>query len=114
MFDIAQAAIGMDGLGPAMVIPKGYRGQQYLTHIYQNGIILTESPYSDDNPEAKGIRFEGTDGWIMVSRGNLTCSDPGLFPSGEKDQKGPGDVPHEVSPPYMQDFINSVRLSIPE
>jgi predicted dehydrogenase len=109
MFDIAQAAIGMDGSGPTRVIPKGYRGQQYLTYIYQNGIILTESPYRDDNPEAKGIRFEGTGGWISVSRSSLTCSDPSLIPSGGRGRRRSGDGSHEVSAPHMQDFIDSVR-----
>ncbi len=29
MFDIAQAAIGMDGSAPCEIIPKGYKGQPY-------------------------------------------------------------------------------------
>ncbi len=33
MFDIAQAAIGMDGSGPCEIIPKGYNGQPY--HDFQ-------------------------------------------------------------------------------
>ena len=32
MFDIAQAAIGMDGSGPALITPKGYYRQKYLTY----------------------------------------------------------------------------------
>jgi predicted dehydrogenase len=41
MFDIAQAAIGMDGSGPCEFIPKGYNGTEYLTMKYRNGIVMT-------------------------------------------------------------------------
>ena len=39
MFDIAQAAIGMDGSGPVEFIPKGYEGTEYATMKYANGIV---------------------------------------------------------------------------
>ena len=42
MFDIAQAAIGMDGSGPVEFTPKGYNGTQYSTMRYANGIVMTE------------------------------------------------------------------------
>jgi len=41
MFDIAQAAIGMDGSGPVEFIPKGYNGTEYATMKYANGIVMT-------------------------------------------------------------------------
>ena len=71
MFDIAQAAIGMDGSGPCEVIPKGYNGQDYLTFKYKTGVVMTEQPYLDDMPSAQGIKFIGTDGWIEVARGYI-------------------------------------------
>ena len=48
MYDIAQAAIGMDGLGPVEFIPQGYNGAQYATMKYANGIIMQERPFTDD------------------------------------------------------------------
>lgn len=81
MFDIAQAAIGMDGSGPYEVIPKGYKGQEYMTFKYQTGVVMTEQPYLDDNQGAQGIKFIGTKGWIEVARGYIACSDPSLIPS---------------------------------
>jgi predicted dehydrogenase len=81
MFDIAQAAIGMDGSGPCEVIPKGYNGQQYMTFKYKTGVVMTEQPYLDDNPGAQGIKFIGTKGWIEVARGYIACSDPSLIPA---------------------------------
>ena len=129
MFDISQAAIGMDGSGPSDIIPKGYNGTEYLTFIYKNGIVMTEQPYLEDMPDAKGIKFIGDKGWIEVARGYLACSDASLIPEelagarpGDLDaaekahkfremqraqEKGKGSF--EISSPHMQDFIDGVR-----
>jgi predicted dehydrogenase len=80
MFDIAQAAIGMDGSGPSEIIPKGYNGQPYMTFKYKTGVVMTEQPYLEDNPDAQGIKFIGTKGWIEVARGYIACSDQSLIP----------------------------------
>jgi len=85
MFDIAQAAIGMDGSGPCEIIPKGYNGQPYLTYKYETGVVMTEQPYLEDNPGAQGIKFIGTKGWIEVASGYIACSDASLIP---EDIKG--------------------------
>jgi predicted dehydrogenase len=134
MFDIAQAAIGMDGSGPAEIIPKGYNGTEYLTFKYLNGIVMTEQPYLEDMPGAQGIKFIGTDGWIEVARGYLGCSDPSLVPEDlagrrpriltdeereamrkerakrreEREQQREG-LAFEISAPHMQNFIDAVR-----
>lgn len=104
MFDIAQAAIGMDGSGPCQYIPKGYEGTEYLTMKYQNGIVMTEQPFLENNPKAKGIRFIGTKGWLTVGRGHIACSNPDLVKNtvGNKGE-------YEVSSPHMYNFIESVR-----
>jgi len=81
MFDIAQAAIGMDGSAPVEIIPKGYNGQPYMTFKYATGVVMTEQPYLDDNPSAQGIKFIGTKGWIEVARGYIACSDASLIPA---------------------------------
>lgn len=105
MFDIAQAAIGMDGSGPVEFIPKGYKGTEYATMKYANGIVMTEQPYRD-NANAQGIKFIGDKGWLKVARGYIECSDPSLLP--KKEQKvGKGE--YEVSSPHMQNFIDCVR-----
>ena len=129
MFDIAQAAIGMDGSGPAEIIPKGYKGTQYLTFKYLNGIIMTEQPYLEDMPAAQGLKFMGTKGWIEVARGYLGCSDPSLVPAelagirpknmtAEEKQKAfeemqksasKGKGSFEISAPHMQDFVDAIR-----
>lgn len=129
MFDIAQAAIGMDGSGPAEIIPKGYNGAEYMTFKYLNGIVMTEQPYLEDMPGAQGIKFIGDDGWIEVARGYLACSKSELIPEElrgnrprnltpeerkkmfEEMQKAQakGGGSFEISAPHMQNFIDCVR-----
>jgi predicted dehydrogenase len=130
MFDIAQAAIGMDGSAPCEVIPKGYKGQPYMTFKYQTGVVMTEQPYLEDNPGAQGIKFIGTKGWIEVARGYIACSDASLIPAeiagtrpqprtpGQQGQRPAGQarpaptqagLQFEISSPHMQNFIDCVR-----
>lgn len=106
MFDIAQAAIGMDGSGPVEFIPQGYKGAAYATMKYANGIVMTEQPYREDNPTAQGIQFIGDKGWLKVARGYIECSAPSLLP---KEEKKVGKGQYEVSSPHMQNFIDCVR-----
>lgn len=104
MFDISQAAIGMDGSGPCEYIPKGYNGAKFLTMKYQNGIVMSEQPFREKG--GQGISFNGTNGWLKVARGYIECSDPSLL---AKEEKKVGDGQYEVSSPHMQNFIDSVR-----
>ncbi len=105
-FDIAQAAIGMDGLGPVEFIPAGYEGTEYATMKYANGQVMTEQPFLEDRPEAKGIHFIGDKGWIKVARGYIECSDPSLL---EKSEQKIAEGEYEISSPHMANFVNSVR-----
>lgn len=137
MFDISQAALGMDGSGPVEYIPQGYNGTQYATMKYANGVVMTEQPYLDDNDSAQGIKFIGTNGWIEVARGYLACSDPSKVPSelaGNRPmnreqmaarraqmqsaaqqaqqterQRTSAALAFEISSPHMQDFVDCVR-----
>ncbi len=106
MFDIAQAAIGMDGSGPVEYIPKGYNGTKYLTMKYINGIVMTEQPYREDNPSAQGLQFVGDKGWLKVARGYIECSKPNLL---KKEEQNVAAGEYEVSSPHMQNFIDCVR-----
>ena len=104
MFDIAQAAIGMDGSGPCEFIPKGYDGTQYMTMKYQNGIVMTEQPYRSEG--GPGICFNGTKGWLRVARGFIECSNPSLL---QKEEQNIAAGQYEVSSPHMQNFLDCVR-----
>jgi predicted dehydrogenase len=134
MFDIAQAAIGMDGSGPVEFYPKGVNGATYATMKYANGIVMTEQPYLDDNEDAQGIKFIGTDGWIEVARGYLACSDASKIPaelagrrpltaaqreaqrtqtaaqrSQQSEQNRGNALQFEISSPHMQNFVDCIR-----
>ena len=106
MFDIAQAAIGMDGSGPIEFIPAGYKGTVYSTMKYANGIVMTEQPFQEENDAAQGIKFIGDKGWLKVARGYIECSDPSLL---EKKEQKVGKGEYEVSAPHMQNFVDCVR-----
>ena len=110
MIDIANAAIGMDGLGPVEYIPIGYQGAQHLTMKYQNGIVMTEQPVeypegTQRNPNNQGISFNGTKGWVKVCRGYIGCSDPSLL----VQEQLADAAQYEVSSPHAQNFIDCVR-----
>lgn len=104
MYDIAQAAIGMDGLSPCEYIPEGYNNAQYITMKYQNGIVMTRQPIMEKN--MSGIKFNGTKGWLRVARGYIECSDPTLL---QKEEKKIEKGQYEVSSPHMQNFLDAVR-----
>lgn len=106
MYDIAQAALGMDGSGPIEYIPAGYNGTQYATMKYANGVVMTEQPFREDKPDDKGLNFVGDKGWVRVARGYIECSDPSLL---KKEEKKVGEGMYEVSSPHMQNFIDCVR-----
>ena len=106
MVDIAQAALGMDGITPIEYIPIGYNGTKYSTMIYGNGIVMTEQPYREDKPNDKGVQFIGSKGWVKVSRGYIECSDPSLLKRAERDVAAGS---YEISSPHMQNFVDCVR-----
>lgn len=106
MYDIAQAAIGMDGSGPIEFIPQGYKGAKWSTMKYANGIVMTEQPFDDNKPKWQGIKFIGDKGWLKVARGYIECSDSSLLKKQqEKVEKGQ----YEVSSPHMQNFLDAIR-----
>lgn len=106
MYDIAQAAIGMDGLGPVEFIPKGYKGAEWGTMKYANGIIMQERPYRDDNKNSQGIKFVGDKEWLRVARGFIECSNKKLLETQKQEIKA---GQYEVSAPHMQNFIDAIR-----
>ena len=106
MYDIAQAALGMDGSGPIEFIPQGYNGTKYGTMKYANGIVMTEQPFDEKQPNWQGIKFIGDKGWLKVARGYIECSDSKLLKKSQEEVKA---GQYEVSSPHMQNFLDAIR-----
>jgi|SRR5436190_8472341 len=94
--DIALWAIGLpapveiEGKALAQPIPGGYTAfsEYEVKFVYANGVTHTARTTKADNifggvedPQGQrnGIRFEGSEGWIWVNRGNLRASDKALI-----------------------------------
>jgi predicted dehydrogenase len=94
--DIARWAIGLpgpvavEGKVLAQPIPGGYTAiaEYEVKFSYANGVLHTARTTTADNiyggiadPQGQrnGVRFEGSEGWIWVNRGNLRASDKALI-----------------------------------
>lgn len=104
MFDIAQWAIGKDYSGPVEVYPAGYSFYEHLTYKYDNGIVMTEEPFDGG---MQGVKIYGKKGWIQVSRGHFSSSDPKFDMKGQQD-----DVPYETKASHHRAFIDAIRTRI--
>jgi predicted dehydrogenase len=72
-FDIIQWALGMDDSGPVKFVPKGWNGTEYQTHYYADGTAVLRD---HDTWGGHMIQFIGTDGEVMVSRGDRLDTKP--------------------------------------
>ncbi len=120
--DIARWAIGEDG--PAAVearvlaepIPGGYTtfSEYEVTFTWGQGVRHIVKSTPDDNifggvvkkdGQRNGLRFEGTSGWIWVTRGDIDASDDALIST-----PLPADaVKLEASGDHMANFFDCVR-----
>jgi hypothetical protein len=93
----------MDQSGPVEIIPAGYGDTKFMTFKYSNGVIMTEEPFNEN--KTKGVKFQGKDGWIEVSRGYYNASAKSLYPAKAEEVSGP----YETRIPHQINFIESVR-----
>jgi predicted dehydrogenase len=95
-------------------------GKYHVETRYANGVIVE---ISDEFPN--GVRFEGSEGWIFVTRGNYaaTGSDPNV-PSGEQPLQasnpkilasgiGPGEIHLYKSDDHHANWLDSIRNKTP-
>lgn len=120
--DIARWAIGLDG--PVDVearaltepIPGGYTtpSEFEATLNWANGVKQIVRTTPDDTPyggvikpdgQRNGVKFEGTDGWIWVNRGDLSASKDEIIESPLPDNA----VHLEHSSDHMGNFFACVR-----
>jgi len=124
--DSAHWGMGMERSGPVEVwghaeFPKSglwdVHGIFKTEALYENGVHMVVS-----NELPNGIKFEGSDGWIFVTRGNYqaTSSDPvvnsdGTKPLDASDSKiiksviGPNEFHFMVSNDHHGNWLESIR-----
>jgi predicted dehydrogenase len=96
--DIGQWGAGFERSGPVSVeakplvemIPDGFTAfsEYEVKYAYANGVTQTcrsttanawNGAVLDSKGQQHGVRFEGSDGWIFVSRGKIEAKDPSLL-----------------------------------
>ena len=84
--DIAQMAIGADGSGPLAVVGHGKRNASGLHDVFYD--VHVDFTYAGDvkvqlrsDPKLNGVRFEGSEGWIFVSRSQLKAEPSSILTS---------------------------------
>ena len=124
--DTAHWAMGTEYTGPVEVEAEAVfpgsglwdvHGDFHVHARYANGVRMEIS-----GAFPNGVRFEGTEGWIFVSRGDVqvTSSDPGspgreLKALDASDPKileseiGPGEVRLYKAPEQHEDWLNAIR-----
>ncbi len=105
MFDIVQWALGMDKSGPVEIIPAGFEDTKYLTFIYDNGVVVTEEPFNEQ--QTKGVKFWGDNGWIEISREHFLASDDSLLPPKAQSSEGA----YETQIPHLENFVNAMKTN---
>lgn len=120
--DIALWAVGLsgpvavEGKPLADTIPGGYTAfsEYEVKFTYANGVVhnvrTTKADnifggVEDPNGQRNGIRFEGSNGWIWVNRGNLKASDPELI----KAPLPEGAQRLYASQDHMGNFFDCIR-----
>lgn len=102
MFDIAQWAMGMDESGPVEIIPADGKEFRVLTYRYANGTVMTREGIGQPTP---GVRFEGTDGMIEVTREQLIAEPDSL----RRQTLGANDVHLYESKNHPDNFLECVH-----
>jgi predicted dehydrogenase len=102
MFDIAQWAMGMDESGPVEIIPADGNEFKVLTYRYANGTVMTREGISQPTP---GVRFEGTEGMIEVTREQLITEPDSL----RRQMLKANDVHLYESKNHPDNFLDCVR-----
>ncbi len=106
-FDIIQWALGRDDSGPVEFIPKGWQGAEHQMHVYDDGVrVLRDAPTRDGHM----IHFFGSDGEVMVSRGDRLDTVPAEI---KERPLGPGDTRLYESRNHEDNWLECIRTRQP-
>jgi len=129
--DIALWGLGLERSGPVTVegkslvemIPGGFTAsaEYRVEYSYANGVTHTCQSTSGNGPDgsvrgtpkpgemAHGVRFEGADGWIFVTRGKIEASKPELL----AEPLAAGATRLYASENHMGNFFDCIRSRKP-
>jgi predicted dehydrogenase len=105
-FDIVQWALDRDETGPVEFIPKGHEGATHHHYRYADGITVWRDKQPDNGHM---IRFIGTEGEVLVSRGNIETLPKELV----RHKFGANDVQVYESTEHRANFIESIETRKP-
>ncbi len=106
--DIAQWGLGMDNSGPVEIVGKG---EFPTTGLFTTATkVYFEAMYADGaklicQTGGSNTRFEGADGWVDVSRGDLKTQPESL----KKEIIGPDEIHLYQSRDHKQNFLDSIK-----
>ena len=111
IIDLGQLGNGTDDTGPVEIFGEGRAPEvglfdTFLEYqfecIYANGVRLI-----GESKEPRGLKFEGTDGWIFIHihGGHLEAEPSSLL----QESIGPGEIHLGRSPGHHQDFLDAVK-----
>lgn len=125
--DIALWGLGLERSGPVAIeakplvemIPGGYTAfsEYRVEYTYANGVTHTCQSTSGNGPDGSvrgtprpgemphGVRFEGANGWIFVTRGKIESSRPELL----AEPLGAGATRLYASDNHMGNFFECIR-----
>jgi predicted dehydrogenase len=121
--DIALWGLGFERSGPVTIegkplvqmIPGGFTAsaEYRVEYTYANGVTHTCRSTNSDDPgggvtgqgEHHGVKFDGTAGWIFVTRGRIEASDPALL----AEPLAAGATRLYASDNHMGNFFECVR-----
>ena len=110
--DIAHWGMDTDTTGPVEIEGKCHFPDDGLWDTpdtfhfvcrYENGVTMTVS--DRDNPNAQGVRFEGDEGWVFVSRDKLDAHPRSLL----RSSIGPDEVWLYRSTDHYRNFLDGVK-----
>jgi len=105
--DIAQWGLGADDAGPIAVQGRGKCNKTGLHNVFYAVDVEFQYPHNVKLllGGGGGTRFEGSEGWVYVSRGGIKAEPASLL----KVKFGPNDVRLMASGSHMGQFLRAIR-----
>jgi predicted dehydrogenase len=109
--DMAQWALGADDTGPVEIVGRGVLPEDGLfdtpvtwniDYTYANGVRVN---FTDNGQNRQGVRYEGTKGWLHVTRGSIEAQPKSLLTA----KIGPNEIHLYEAANDDRNFIECVK-----